>query len=100
MLAQFHDRHVICGSLFMLFPPRAAALGRQSTVVFFLTTFIVCAGGRQPKSLHEVTVPTMTNEACKATEYDDDEITDNMICAGVAEGGKDSCQVCGAACAC
>ncbi|XP_050721230.1 ovochymase-2-like isoform X1 [Eriocheir sinensis] len=50
------------------------------------------SGGSQPYKLNEVTVPTMTNAACKATGYDDDEITANMICAGVSEGGKDSCQ--------
>ncbi|XP_063876161.1 trypsin-1-like [Scylla paramamosain] len=50
------------------------------------------SGGSQPKKLQEVTVPTMTNDQCKATGYAASEISDNMICAGVSEGGKDSCQ--------
>ncbi|KAK8396600.1 hypothetical protein O3P69_004940 [Scylla paramamosain] len=43
-------------------------------------------------SIQEVTVPTMSNSQCKATSYSSSSITDNMICAGLSQGGKDSCQ--------
>ncbi|KAK7080983.1 hypothetical protein SK128_023119 [Halocaridina rubra] len=46
-------------------------------------------GGSQPYELYEVTVPTMSNTQCEA--YYGASITDNMICAGYAAGGKDSC---------
>ena len=48
-------------------------------------------GGLSPDELYQVDVPIITNEACQAalSAYD---ITDNMLCAGYAEGGKDSCQ--------
>jgi len=49
-------------------------------------------GGSTSGTLFEVTVPTMTNTECN-TKYGG-SITDNMICAGIPEGGKDSCQVC------
>ncbi|XP_069974258.1 transmembrane protease serine 9-like [Penaeus vannamei] len=47
-------------------------------------------GGSTSGTLFEVTVPTMTNTECN-TKYGG-RITDNMICAGIPEGGKDSCQ--------
>nr|XP_027218652.1 transmembrane protease serine 9-like isoform X3 [Penaeus vannamei] len=47
-------------------------------------------GGSTSGTLFEVTVPTMTNTECN-TKYGG-SITDNMICAGIPEGGKDSCQ--------
>ncbi|KAK8380801.1 hypothetical protein O3P69_008025 [Scylla paramamosain] len=43
-------------------------------------------------SIQEVTVPTMSNSQCKATSYSSSNITDNMICACLSQGGKDSCQ--------
>lgn len=46
-----------------------------------------------PNILHEVTVPLADHATCK-TNYQPEgiEITDNMVCAGFADGGKDSCQ--------
>ncbi|XP_042869613.1 venom serine protease 34-like [Penaeus japonicus] len=46
--------------------------------------------GRYLPQLYEVTVPTLTNVECN-TRYNGG-ISDNMICAGVPDGGKDSCQ--------
>ena len=41
--------------------------------------------------LRQVDVPVIPNATCKAfSRYD--TVTDNMICAGFTEGGKDSCQ--------
>jgi secreted trypsin-like serine protease len=53
-------------------------------------------GGAQSPTLQEVEIPIITNEKCQA-DYDAVapgriEITDNMLCAGFDEGGKDSCQ--------
>ncbi|KAF5903776.1 mast cell tryptase-like, partial [Clarias magur] len=42
-----------------------------------------------PQTLQEVQVPTVSNTAC-ASVYGD-LITNNMICAGVAAGGKGAC---------
>ena len=39
----------------------------------------------------EVSIPVVTNEQCKA-DYSWATITDQMMCAGVAQGGLDTCQ--------
>uniref|UniRef100_A0A3Q2Q234 Peptidase S1 domain-containing protein n=1 Tax=Fundulus heteroclitus TaxID=8078 RepID=A0A3Q2Q234_FUNHE len=44
-----------------------------------------------PQNLMEVEVPVVGNRRCKCS-YGVSTITDNMICAGFTEGGKDSCQ--------
>ncbi|XP_017158915.1 prostasin-like, partial [Poecilia reticulata] len=44
-----------------------------------------------PQNLMEVEVPVVGNSQCKCS-YGDSAITDNMMCAGLLEGGKDSCQ--------
>ncbi|KAF4115908.1 polyserase-2 [Onychostoma macrolepis] len=44
-----------------------------------------------PQILQEVQVPVVGNRQCKCF-YGVSTITDNMICAGLLEGGKDSCQ--------
>ncbi|XP_071526051.1 trypsin-1-like isoform X2 [Panulirus ornatus] len=47
--------------------------------------------GPQTTKLYEVTVPVISNLECE-TKYSADAITDQMLCAGLDEGGKDSCQ--------
>ncbi|MCI4384981.1 hypothetical protein PGIGA_G00045270 [Pangasianodon gigas] len=44
-----------------------------------------------PETLQEVQVPIVSNSDC-ANAYGSGSITDNMMCAGLAQGGKDSCQ--------
>lgn len=44
-------------------------------------------------NLQEVQVPIMSNRQCRTTGYGSSRITDNMLCAGLADGGRDSCQV-------
>ncbi|XP_053370403.1 serine protease 27-like [Clarias gariepinus] len=44
-----------------------------------------------PQTLQEVEVPIVSNSDCE-TDYGSGSITDNMICAGLTQGGKDSCQ--------
>merc|ERR1711981_64396 len=47
------------------------------------------SGGSSPSSLQWVAVPTVTNQQCSQAYSG---ITDSMICAGLPEGGKDSCK--------
>uniref|UniRef100_A0A3B3I9T8 Peptidase S1 domain-containing protein n=1 Tax=Oryzias latipes TaxID=8090 RepID=A0A3B3I9T8_ORYLA len=44
-----------------------------------------------PQTLQEVQIPIVGNRQCKCS-YGASSITDNMVCAGLLEGGKDSCQ--------
>lgn len=43
--------------------------------------------------LQTVTVPVWSREECASAGYGSKRITENMICSGYAEGGKDACQV-------
>lgn len=49
-------------------------------------------GGPVSDTLQEVEVPILSQEECRGSNYGISKITDNMICAGFEEGGKDSCQ--------
>jgi len=54
---------------------------------------LLAAGEQFPNILQEVQVPLVSAESCKSSYAKVDmEITDNMLCAGLSEGGKDSCQ--------
>uniref|UniRef100_A0A3Q0SL84 Peptidase S1 domain-containing protein n=1 Tax=Amphilophus citrinellus TaxID=61819 RepID=A0A3Q0SL84_AMPCI len=44
-----------------------------------------------PKNLQEVKIPIVSNRQCRKSYSGG--ITSNMICAGLTQGGKDSCQV-------
>ncbi|XP_019727190.1 mast cell tryptase-like, partial [Hippocampus comes] len=44
-----------------------------------------------PQNLMEVQVPVVGERQCDCY-YGGGVITDNMICAGLSEGGKDACQ--------
>lgn len=46
--------------------------------------------GKLSPDLQRVDVPIVGRAACQVS-YGEESITDNMICAGFAEGGKDSC---------
>ncbi|XP_030649808.1 transmembrane protease serine 9-like [Chanos chanos] len=48
-------------------------------------------GGPLPSTLQEVQVPVVGNRQCNCL-YGVGSITDNMLCAGLLAGGKDSCQ--------
>jgi len=43
-----------------------------------------------PNQLQEVDIPLVSNQECSLF-FEDGEITENMLCAGFIEGGKDSC---------
>uniref|UniRef100_A0A3B3DV15 Zgc:100868 n=1 Tax=Oryzias melastigma TaxID=30732 RepID=A0A3B3DV15_ORYME len=47
------------------------------------------SGGSVSSTLQEVSVPIVSNSQCNASYG---SITNNMICAGLTDGGKDSCQ--------
>merc|ERR1719402_1903754 len=51
-------------------------------------------GGETSTYLKYVEVNVLSNAQCRSSDYgyDEDKITDQMICANVAGGGKDSCQ--------
>uniref|UniRef100_A0A669F286 Serine protease 27-like n=1 Tax=Oreochromis niloticus TaxID=8128 RepID=A0A669F286_ORENI len=63
--------------------------GTSSWVTGFGT---LSSGGSTPETLQEVNVPIVGNNECKCDLQNFVAITDNMICAGLQEGGKDSCQ--------
>ncbi len=44
-----------------------------------------------PERLQEVSVPIVSNEICREAYGDESEVSDNMLCAGDEEGGKDTC---------
>ena len=50
--------------------------------------------GMNSNVLKYVSVPLITNEKCVQphTNYQPYQLTSNMVCAGIKEGGKDSCQ--------
>lgn len=60
--------------------------GRLATVTGWGTT---SEGGAASQVLMEVTVPVVDSSICNRSYG---IITDNMLCAGYAEGGKDACQ--------
>ncbi len=47
--------------------------------------------GGSPDQMHQVTLPIVTNSECNSPSAYDGEINSAQICAGLAEGGKDSC---------
>ncbi|XP_069997941.1 trypsin-1 [Penaeus vannamei] len=69
-------------------PPTADYTGAEAVVTGWGT---LSTGGYQPVRPMEVTVPIRSRAECEGA-YGSSAITDNMICAGLAEGGKDSCQ--------
>ncbi|XP_053680123.1 trypsin-1-like [Anopheles nili] len=48
--------------------------------------------GSLSQGLQKAVVPIMSNMQCRRSNYRASRITDNMLCAGYAEGGRDACQ--------
>ncbi|NOX61864.1 MAG: serine protease [Chloroflexi bacterium] len=67
-----------------------AAPGVMATVIGWGTTNAVKPVF--PTILQQVSVPIVSNETCNESQSYDGAVTPNMLCAGYAEGGKDSCQ--------
>ncbi len=49
------------------------------------------AKGRYPSRLYQVTIPVVARDKCQHASLYKNRISKNMLCAGLAEGGKDSC---------
>ena len=65
-------------------------VGDTATVTGWGTT---SSGGTVSNKLREVDVKVLSNSQCKNDySYSSSSITQNMLCAAVAGGGKDSCQ--------
>uniref|UniRef100_A0A3B3HLU0 Peptidase S1 domain-containing protein n=1 Tax=Oryzias latipes TaxID=8090 RepID=A0A3B3HLU0_ORYLA len=56
-----------------------------------INPFLLLVSLPAPQTLQEVQIPIVGNRQCKCS-YGASSITDNMVCAGLLEGGKDSCQ--------
>ncbi|XP_064097311.1 serine proteinase stubble-like [Macrobrachium nipponense] len=69
-------------------PPSTADYAGKDAVV--TGWGVTSSGGTQPNIVREVTVPITTQAACEAAYGT--AVTQNMICAGLKAGGKDSCQ--------
>uniref|UniRef100_A0A3P9L2C4 Peptidase S1 domain-containing protein n=1 Tax=Oryzias latipes TaxID=8090 RepID=A0A3P9L2C4_ORYLA len=63
--------------------------GTIRTVLEIFQTIIISLPA--PQTLQEVQIPIVGNRRCKCS-YGASSITDNMMCAGLLAGGKDSCQ--------
>ncbi len=59
-----------------------AGWGRIKEGDIFLSNYLI-----------KVSVPVVSRSSCQSVYKSEFTITDNMICAGFKEGGKDSCQV-------
>ncbi|KAI5705718.1 hypothetical protein M8J76_004816 [Diaphorina citri] len=62
-------------------------IGKTTTVVGWGTTYY---GGKESTVQRQVDLPVWENSECDKTYFQ--PITDNFICAGLREGGKDACQ--------
>lgn len=63
----------------------------DSKRVAYILKFLQLGGSSLPTTLQEANVPIMSNSDCQF--YYQNMITNNMICAGLREGGKTTCQV-------
>ncbi|KAM0354987.1 hypothetical protein ACHAPU_000831 [Fusarium lateritium] len=65
------------------------AAGTQLTVAGWGTTS--AGSSTSPVQLRKVTIPVVSRATCRS-QYGTSSITNNMFCAGITAGGKDSCQ--------
>jgi len=54
---------------------------------------ILAAGGRGPDELNQVMLPIIDRDVCNQPSWYNGAIDDSMLCAGYAQGGRDTCQV-------
>ena len=55
---------------------------------------VIMSTGYPTRELQELEIPIVDQEECKQ-KYDPEQITDDMICAGIPYDGKDTCPVSG-----
>uniref|UniRef100_A0A3B4FIP6 Plasma kallikrein-like n=1 Tax=Pundamilia nyererei TaxID=303518 RepID=A0A3B4FIP6_9CICH len=67
-------------------------LASENSTFYSGTSSWVTGDGSLSNILQEVNVPIVGSNECKCYYQDFSEITENMICAGLKAGGKDSCQ--------
>uniref|UniRef100_A0A3B3HX21 Peptidase S1 domain-containing protein n=1 Tax=Oryzias latipes TaxID=8090 RepID=A0A3B3HX21_ORYLA len=74
-------------------PPTApsTAASTPGSPAGLINPFLLLVSLPAPQTLQEVQIPIVGNRQCKCS-YGASSITDNMVCAGLLEGGKDSCQ--------
>ena len=101
--SQCSTSFVLTGKTFCLTIPVAVAVDTfENTLIIIIIIMTILgwgtlySGGGHPDVLQEVIVPHVPQDECENLYWPNDEIEDNMICAG--EAGKDSCQVFGAWC--
>ncbi len=69
--------------------PSLATNGKLATVTGWGSTY---SGGGGVSNLRQVQVPLLSPATCAALSAYVGKITNNMLCAGYEQGGKDSCQ--------
>jgi len=69
--------------------PVTPSVGTDATVVGWGVTDVTSS--TVVTNLREVILPIVSNETCNAPESYNGMITDNMLCAGFADGGADAC---------
>lgn len=81
----------------ILYDSTRQALFYQSTKVIAIVSSFFAKGGPIPTRLNEVQVPIMNNQECERMFLDagyHEAIPGIFLCAGWAQGAKDSCEVC------
>jgi secreted trypsin-like serine protease len=66
-----------------------AKTGTNSYVTGWGST--IATGGGYPRALQQVLIPLASRSDCNDANSYDGEVTARMICAGLTQGGKDSC---------
>jgi hypothetical protein len=64
--------------------------------LFLLLSIVAMSGGKRANTLQKVDVPILANKDCQQWYKDEKKsltIINSALCAGLENGGKDSCQV-------
>lgn len=76
----------------LLSPAEAEKLSNPGTLAIAAGWGLTAEGTQVSNVLRHVTVQIVSNKVCNGLAAYSGVITDQMLCAGFAEGGKDSCQ--------
>ncbi|XP_014678771.1 PREDICTED: vitellin-degrading protease-like [Priapulus caudatus] len=72
-------------------PPDTKIVGGDDVIIEDYPYQVLEPSGYISNILQAVQVPVITNALCRK-QYGSSSITDDMLCAGYPEGGKDACQ--------